>query len=68
MPTRNILVLNSGSSSIKFSIYQTTETERTKLFEGAGYEREAGGEVGDGGGFVDELGGIAGLAVSFREP
>ena len=35
MPTRNILVLNSGSSSIKFSIYQTTETERTKLFEGA---------------------------------
>jgi acetate kinase len=35
MPTRSILVLNSGSSSIKFSIYRAGETERTKLFEGA---------------------------------
>ena len=35
MPTRNILVLNSGSSSIKFSIYRAGETDRTKLFEGA---------------------------------
>jgi acetate kinase len=35
MPTRNILVLNSGSSSIKFSIYRAGESERTKLFEGA---------------------------------
>lgn len=30
-----VLVLNSGSSSIKFSIYMASESERTKLFEGA---------------------------------
>jgi acetate kinase len=30
-----ILVLNSGSSSIKFSVYETGEAKRRKLFEGA---------------------------------
>jgi acetate kinase len=30
-----ILVLNSGSSSIKFSVYEAGDGERTKLFEGA---------------------------------
>ncbi len=30
-----VLVLNSGSSSIKFGIYETAEGQRTKLFEGA---------------------------------
>lgn len=30
-----VLVLNSGSSSIKFSLYMASESERTKLFEGA---------------------------------
>ncbi len=30
-----ILVLNSGSSSIKFSMYDVAEGDRTKLFEGA---------------------------------
>lgn len=30
-----VLVLNSGSSSIKFSIYMASESERTKLYEGA---------------------------------
>ena len=33
MPT--ILVLNSGSSSIKFSVYDTSNDARTRLFEGA---------------------------------
>jgi acetate kinase len=35
VPTVPILVLNSGSSSIKFSVYEAAETERKKLFEGA---------------------------------
>ena len=30
-----VLVLNSGSSSIKFSVYEAEQTERRKLFEGA---------------------------------
>jgi acetate kinase len=30
-----VLVLNSGSSSIKFSVYEAGETERRKLLEGA---------------------------------
>jgi len=35
MPTLPILVLNSGSSSIKFSLYETSGDERRKLHEGA---------------------------------
>jgi acetate kinase len=35
MPNKPILVLNSGSSSIKFSLFHASEHERTKLFEGA---------------------------------
>ncbi len=35
MPTLPVLVLNSGSSSIKFSVYEASDGERTKLFEGA---------------------------------
>ena len=35
MPMLPVLVLNSGSSSIKFSIYEAGATERTKLLEGA---------------------------------
>ncbi len=35
MAAMPILVLNSGSSSIKFSIYKAGGAERTKLFEGA---------------------------------
>jgi len=30
-----VLVLNSGSSSIKFSVYESGDGQRTKLFEGA---------------------------------
>ena len=35
MSSYPVLVLNSGSSSIKFGIYETAEDQRTKLFEGA---------------------------------
>jgi acetate kinase len=35
MSSLPILVLNSGSSSIKFSIYEASEVERRKLYEGA---------------------------------
>lgn len=35
MPSLPVLVLNSGSSSIKFSIYEAADGVRTKLFEGA---------------------------------
>jgi len=35
MPSLPILVLNSGSSSIKFSLYQAGNGERSRLFEGA---------------------------------
>src|ERR1035438_2037155 len=35
MSTLPILVLNSGSSSIKFSVYEAGTGQRDKLFEGA---------------------------------
>ena len=35
MASLPVLVLNSGSSSIKFSVYETGEGQRDKLFEGA---------------------------------
>ena len=35
MPTLPILVLNSGSSSIKFSLYEASGVERKRLVEGA---------------------------------
>ncbi|MGB6192930.1 MAG: acetate kinase, partial [Terracidiphilus sp.] len=35
MPSLPVLVLNSGSSSIKFSIYEAADGARTRLFEGA---------------------------------
>jgi acetate kinase len=35
MPSLPVLVLNSGSSSIKFSIYEAGDRARTRLFEGA---------------------------------
>lgn len=34
MPSLPVLVLNSGSSSIKFSIYEAADGARTQLFEG----------------------------------
>jgi acetate kinase len=35
MPSLPILVLNSGSSSIKFSVYEAREDQRKRIFEGA---------------------------------
>ena len=35
MSSSPILVLNSGSSSIKFSMYEACGSERRKLYEGA---------------------------------
>jgi acetate kinase len=35
MASLPVLVLNSGSSSIKFSVYEATDGQRNKLFEGA---------------------------------
>jgi len=35
MPSLPILVLNSGSSSIKFSVFQATASKQTMLFDGA---------------------------------
>jgi acetate kinase len=35
MASLPVLVLNSGSSSIKFSVYEAGDGQRTKLFEGA---------------------------------
>jgi acetate kinase len=35
MASLPILVLNSGSSSIKFSVYEAGDSQRTRLFEGA---------------------------------
>ena len=35
MPSLPVLVLNSGSSSIKFSVYEASGKERLRLFEGA---------------------------------
>jgi acetate kinase len=35
MPSLPVLVLNSGSSSIKFAMYEAGEGQRTKIFEGA---------------------------------
>ncbi len=35
MPSLPVLVLNSGSSSIKFSVYEAVNGERRKLYEGA---------------------------------
>jgi acetate kinase len=35
MPTLPVLVLNSGSSSIKFSVYEASDGQRLSLFEGA---------------------------------
>ena len=35
MPSLPVLVLHSGSSSIKFSLYQACDSTQTKLFEGA---------------------------------
>ncbi len=71
MPSLPILVLNSGSSSIKFSIYDAGDLDRRKLFEGAvdgiGTEhgrfwiRDAGGHK-----LIDESPALPNRSVAFK--
>lgn len=71
MPSIPILVLNSGSSSIKFSVYEASGANRTRLFEG-----EADGIGADHGEFwikngsgskiVDEKPSLPTLATAFK--
>jgi acetate kinase len=78
MATLPVLVLNSGSSSIKFSIYEAGGDERQKLLEGEveGIGAGAGGSTGkfwikswlDGAGgtkLVDEMPSVADLDAAF---
>jgi acetate kinase len=71
MPSLPILVLNSGSSSIKFSIYETANGARTKLHEGA--VDGIGADLGefwikdkDGKKVVDETPAVPTQAVAFK--
>ena len=71
MPSLPVLVLNSGSSSIKFSIYEAGDGARTKLHEGAvdGIGAD-GGEFWikdkDGKKIVDETPAVPTRAVAFK--
>jgi acetate kinase len=71
MPPLSILVLNSGSSSIKFSTFRATATEKTQLFDGAvdGIGTDNGSfriEDADGKKIVDEKPRVAKLADAFQ--
>ncbi len=70
MPSLPVLVLNSGSSSIKFSVYETGNGARRKLFEGA--VDGIGTDLGkfwikdDGKKLVDETPALPNRAVAFK--
>jgi acetate kinase len=71
MPSLPVLVLNSGSSSIKFSIYEAGDGARTKLHEGAvdgiGADRgEFWIKDKDGKKIVDETPAVPTRAVAFN--
>lgn len=71
MVSFSVLVLNSGSSSIKFAMYEAGGTERTKLFEGAvdGIGTDQGKfwiKNGDGKKLVDETPNLPSRAVAFK--
>lgn len=71
MPSLPVLVLNSGSSSIKFSIYEAADGARTRLFEGTvdGIETDLGEfriEDGSGKKLVDETPRLPTLAAAFK--
>ncbi len=71
MSSLPILVLNSGSSSIKFSIYEAGDGERRKLYEGAVdgigtdqgkfWIKDAGGQK-----LVDQSPALPNLSVAFK--
>jgi acetate kinase len=70
MSSLPVLVLNSGSSSIKFSVYEASGANRTRLVEGAvdGIGTDLGKFwIKDGGGkIVDETPALPTLAVAFK--
>jgi acetate kinase len=71
MPSLPVLVLNSGSSSIKFSVYEAGNGERRKLHEGAvdGIGTELGSfwiKDEDGNKLVDQTPALPNRAVAFK--
>ncbi len=71
MPSLPVLVLNSGSSSIKFSVYEAADGERRKLHEGAvdGIGTDLGKfwiRDADGKKLVDETPALPTRAVAFK--
>jgi acetate kinase len=71
MPTLPVLVLNSGSSSIKFSVYEAGDGERRKLHEGAvdGIGTDLGKfwiKDADGNKLVDQTPALPNRAVAFK--
>lgn len=71
MPSLPILVLNSGSSSIKFSVYEAANSERRKLHEGAveGIATDQGSfwiKDADGKKLADQSPVLPNLAVAFK--
>jgi acetate kinase len=81
MTTFPVLVLNSGSSSIKFSVYEASENQRQKMLEGevegigAGensgkfwiksWLKDAGGESANGEKLIDETPALPDLSAAF---
>lgn len=71
MSSLPVLVLNSGSSSIKFSVYEASGVERTRLFDGAvdGIGTDLGQFwIKNGGGkkIVDETPALPTRAIAFK--
>jgi len=71
MPSLPVLVLNSGSSSIKFSVYEAGDSERRKLHEGAvdGIGTDLGKfwiKDADGNKLVDQTPALPNPAVAFK--
>lgn len=71
MSSLPVLVLNSGSSSIKFSIYEAGSNERRKLYEGAvdGIGTEQGKfwiKDADGNKLIDQSPALPNRSVAFK--
>jgi acetate kinase len=71
MPSLPVLVLNSGSSSIKFSVYEAGNGERRKLHEGAvdGIGTDQGSfwiKDADGNKLVDQTPALPNRSVAFK--
>jgi acetate kinase len=71
MPSLPVLVLNSGSSSIKFSVYEADGDERRRLYEGAvdGIGTDLGKfwiKDANGGSIVDSTPALPNRSVAFK--